>query len=120
MRNNNRSEKRISLKCVTWMFIIVLVVLAFGFFLGKTAEENMKILDELHETEKSFVKFAQEDYYGNEYKFSLTNNYLVELFPYGVTDNDRYRPDYRLMKVTWYDKKGIITDTDYRVIPFKQ
>ena len=80
----------------TYVLIMVLILLPF-------IKKESKIIEQNREDMHTLVEYAYQDFYSDEYKVIETIDYMVELFPYGCTDNDLYQvEDGRLIKETWY------------------
>lgn len=119
--NNNHkqnSKKDFAKKIGTWtLFSIALIILII--FATISAKKSFKVLEDYHADKSELVQMAQFSYFGTDYEFRIGGSeYLVELFPFGVTDNDLYQPDgMRLIKTTWYNKKGEASNVEYSIVP---
>lgn len=118
--NQGNSHKDVIRGIVTGMLIFIVAVL-FCMFCYKTYKENSYILEDLHTIEGHFIEKVNENYFSEEYLVEEREAFQVELFPYGVTDDLRYQPEMRLMKISWFNKKdhSKIESVEYRVIPYK-
>ncbi len=119
-KNNFRKAPKGNLvkKIVTWMlFIITFCILSI--LCVKEYKKTMIVLNEYHQDYEKLVEFANRDYQSFEYETVEKQSYLIELFPYGVTDNQKYQAGgYRLIKVTWYnDKRTKVDDIEYYIVP---
>lgn len=95
----------------TYILIMVLVLLPSIKREVKTTEQNRK-------DKQTLVEYAYHDFYSDEYKVIETVDYMVELFPYGCTDNELYLvEDGRLIKETWYkDDRQKIAHVEYYLL----
>lgn len=118
--NQGNSHKDVIRGIVTGMLIFI-VAIFFCMFCYKTYKENSYILEDLHTIEGHFIEKVNENYFSEEYLVEEREAFQVELFPYGVTDDLRYQPEMRLMKISWFNKKdhSKIESVEYRVIPYK-
>lgn len=97
--------------------ICVLVIgLIFLPFMKKEYEETLQLIEE----QDILIEYAHQDFYSDEYKVVEKPEYMIELFPYGETDNQEYQvEDGRLIKTTWYKiKKGkkIVSHEEYYLL----
>lgn len=106
-------------KVGTWMFIIVGFIV-LSVFAGITMKKSFETLDELHQIEREMVEYANRDYFSNEYLVEERPDFMVELFPYGETDDQNYQAGgIRLIKITWYNsKRSKVESVDYKIVPF--
>ena len=85
----------------TYVLVMVLILLPF---VNKEYKKTLQLMEE----QKILVNYAYNDFHSNEYKVIEQPEYMIELFPYGETDNHEYQvEDGRIIKTTWYKiKKG--------------
>ena len=81
-----------------------------------------KETNQLIENQNILIEYAYQDFYSDEYRVIEQPEYMVELFPYGETDNQEYQvEDGRLIKTTWYkikkDKKMVAHEEYYLLDP---
>ena len=119
-RNNFKKAPKRNLvkKIVTGMlFIITFVILST--LCAKEYKKTMIVLNDYHQDYEKLVEYANRDYQSFEYEAVEKWSYLIELFPYGVTDNQDYQAGgCRLIKVTWYnDKRTKVDDIEYYIVP---
>ena len=80
------------------IYILVMVCISLPFI-----KSGVKITEQNKKDRQTLVEYAYRDFYSDEYKVIERYDYMVELFPYGCTDNDLYQvEDGRLIKETWY------------------
>lgn len=116
----NDNYKDVIVKGFITGMLICFAVIFFIVFCYKTYKENSYILEDLHTIEDHFIEKVDENYFSEEYLVEEREAFQVELFPYGVTDDLKYQPDMRLMKITWFNKKdhSKVESVEYRVIPY--
>lgn len=79
-------------------YVLIMVCISLPFI-----KSGVKITEQNKKDRQTLVEYAYQDFYSDEYKVIETIDYMVELFPYGCTDNDIYKvEDGRLIKETWY------------------
>lgn len=105
-------------KIVTWMSIAILFVI-LTIFAGITMKRSFAVLDELHSIEREMVDYANFNYFSPDYLVEERPSFMVELFPYGETDNQSYQAGgIRLIKITWYNKSRTkVESVDYKIVP---
>ena len=97
----------------TYVLVMVLILLPF---VNKEYKKTLQLMEE----QKILVNYAYNDFHSNEYKVIEQPEYMIELFPYGETDNQEYQvEDGRIIKTTWYKiKKGkkIVAHEEYYLL----
>ena len=97
----------------TYVLVMVLILLPF---VNKEYKKTLQLMEE----QKILVNYAYNDFHSNEYKVIEQPEYMIELFPYGETDNHEYQvEDGRIIKTTWYKmKKGkkIVAHEEYYLL----
>ena len=97
----------------TYVLVMVLILLPF---VNKEYKKTLQLMKE----QKVLVNYAYNDFHSNEYKVIEQPEYMIELFPYGETDNHEYQvEDGRIIKTTWYKiKKGkkIVAHEEYYLL----
>ena len=97
----------------TYALVMVLILLPF---VNKEYKKTLQLMEE----QKILVNYAYNDFHSNEYKVIEQPEYMIELFPYGETDNHEYQvEDGRIIKTTWYKmKKGkkIVAHEEYYLL----
>lgn len=114
-----KAPKRNLVKRIVTRMLFIIMVIFFSILCIKEYKKAMVVLNDYHQDYEKLVEFANRDYQSFEYKTVEKWSYLIELFPYGITDNDEYRAGgYRLIKVTWYnDKRTRVDDIEYYIVP---
>lgn len=97
----------------TYLLVVVLILLPF---VNKEYKKSLQLMEE----QKVLVDYAYQDFYSDEYKVVERPEYMIELFPYGETDNQEYQVEEgRIIKTTWYKmKKGkkIVAHEEYYLL----
>ena len=97
----------------TYLLVMVLILLPF---INKEYKKALRLVEE----QKILSEYAYQDFYSDEYKVVERPDYMIELFPYGETDNSEYQvEDGRIIKTTWYKmKKGkkIVAHEEYYLL----
>ena len=83
---------------------VLIMVLIFLPFMKKEYKSALQLIEE----QNILIDCAHQDFYSDEYKVVERPDYMIELFPYGETDNSEYQVENgRIIKTTWYKiKKG--------------
>ena len=97
---------------------VLITVLIFLPFMKKEYNATLQLIEE----QDVLIEYAYQDFYSDEYKVVERPEYMIELFPYGETDNQEYQvEDGRLIKTTWYkikkDKKMVAHEEYYLLDP---
>ena len=97
---------------------VLITVLIFLPFMKKEYNATLQLIEE----QNGLIDCAHQDFYSDEYKVVERPDYMIELFPYGETDNSEYQvEDGRLIKTTWYkvkkDKKIVAHEEYYLLDP---
>lgn len=105
-------------KVITWTLVAVTFVI-LSIFAGITMKKSNAILDELHSIEREMVEYANFNYFSSDYLVEERPSFMIELFPYGETDNQNYQAGgIRLIKITWYNKSRTkVESVDYKIVP---
>ena len=101
------------------MFVLVFVISFTVINLAVIkAKSNFAEVMELQQAETQLCVLANEDYTGNQYKSIEGERYMVELFPFGQTDNPKYDPDVgRIIKITFYDSSRTkVVHEEYKIV----
>lgn len=116
-----KNVKTFFTKC--WKRIVVFVL---GFIISfvtinlvtKKIVDNFAEVMELQQAETQLCVLANEDYTGNQYKSIEGERYMVELFPFGQTDNPKYDPDVgRIIKITFYNSSRTkVVHEEYKIV----
>lgn len=108
-------------KVITWTLVAVVFVI-LSIFAGITMRRSFAVLDELHSIEREIIEYANFNYFSPDYLVEERPEFMIELFPYGETDNQNYQADaIRLIKVTWYNKSRTkVESIDYKIVPYYQ
>ena len=95
--------------------VLILYIIFLPFMIREYKETNQLI-----EEQNVLIEYAYQDFYSDEYRVIEQPEYMIELFPYGETDNQEYQvEDGRLIKTTWYEiKKGkkIVDHEEYYLL----
>ena len=95
---------------------VLITVLIFSPLIKREYKKSLKLMEE----QKVLVDYAYQDFYSDEYKVVERPEYMIELFPYGETDNQEYQVEEgRIIKTTWYKmKKGkkIVAHEEYYLL----
>ena len=99
----------------TYLLIMVIILLPF---IKREYKETLQLIED----QNILIEYAYQDFYSDEYKVVEKPEYMIELFPYGETDNQEYQvEDGRLIKTTWYkqkkDKKIVAHEEYYLLDP---
>lgn len=97
----------------TYILVMVLIFIPF-------IKREIKITEQNRKDKQTLIEYAYQDFYSDEYKVIENIDYMVELFPYGCTDNDLYKvEDGRLIKETWYkdDHQRVVHEEYYLLEP---
>ena len=99
----------------TYLLIMVIILLPF---IKREYKETLQLIED----QNILIEYAYQDFYSDEYRVIEQPEYMVELFPYGETDNQEYQvEDGRLIKTTWYkikkDKKMVAHEEYYLLDP---
>ena len=97
---------------------VLITVLIFLPFMKKEYNATLRLIEE----QNGLIDYAHQDFYSDEYRVIEQPEYMIELFPYGETDNNDYQvEDGRLIKTTWYkvkkDKKIVAHEEYYLLDP---
>lgn len=97
---------------------VLIMVLIFLPFMKKEYNATLQLVEE----QKILSEYAYQDFYSDEYKVIENPDYMIELFPYGETDNQEYQVENgRIIKTTWYkmkkDKKMVAHEEYYLLDP---
>ena len=90
------------------IMLLAIAILVIIFAVVPIARKNIKIVRESRADYIELVNYAHSDFYSNEYKVIEKSEYMIELLPYGETDdynNYSVEPGERLIKQTWYNNK---------------
>ena len=98
-------------------YVLILYIIFLPFMIREYKETNQLI-----EEQDVLIEYAYQDFYSDEYRVIEKPDYMIELFPYGETDNNEYQvEDGRLIKTTWYkvkkDKKIVDHEEYYLLDP---
>jgi len=106
-----------------WKRIVIFVlVFTISFatinLVAKKIKNNFAEVLELQQAETQLCVLANEDYTGNQYKSIEGEQYMVELFPFGQTDNPKYDPDVgRIIKITFYNSSRTkVVYEEYKIV----
>ena len=99
---------------------VLIMVLIFLPFMKKEYKSALQLIEE----QNILIDCAHQDFYSDEYQVIERPDYMIELFPYGETDNSEYQvEDGRLIKTTWYKiKKGkkMVAHEEYYLLDPKE
>ena len=97
----------------TYLLIMVIILLPF---IKREYKETLQLIED----QNILIDYTHQDFYSDEYKVVERPDYMIELFPYGETDNSEYQvEDGRIIKTTWYKmKKGkkIVAHEEYYLL----
>ena len=97
----------------TYLLIIVLILLPF---MRREYKETLLLIED----QNTLIECAYQNFHSDEYKVIEQPEYMIELFPYGETDNNEYQVENgRIIKTTWYKiRKGkkIVDHEEYYLL----
>ena len=106
-------------KPLTLGLLSIFILVLYLIFLPRMVREYKETL-QLIEDQNILIDYTHQDFYSDEYKVVERPDYMIELFPYGETDNSEYQvEDGRIIKTTWYKmKKGkkIVAHEEYYLL----
>ena len=99
----------------TYVLVVVLTLLPF---MRREYNKTLQLIEE----QNILIEYAYQDFYSDEYRVIEQPDYMIELFPYGETDNQEYQVENgRLLKTTWYkikkDRKSVAHEEYYLLDP---
>ena len=128
-KEQKKEESRFSRICnkvldnepLTLGLLSIFILVMYLIFLPRMVREY-KETNQLIENQNILIEYAYQDFYSDEYRVIEQPEYMVELFPYGETDNQEYQvEDGRIIKTTWYkikkDKKMVAHEEYYLLDP---
>lgn len=116
----NKPGSRKIQKVLTWtvMILIAGILTIYGLI---SVKKRFASIEEMQTIKFEMIERVQFDYFGDTYLEKETPGYLIEIFPYGKTDDQEYQAEgIRLMKTTWYNKdRTRISSIEYQIVPYK-